>query len=154
MDTHTVEAIFIRQATENDVTAIDAIERSVVASPWSRAAISGALSDEHALNLAATAPSGEMRGYLFGTLAADELSILYAVTHPLFRRRRIGRRLVEAAIEQARKRGARNAYLEVRSKNLAARGLYAALGFTRQALRKKYYADNEDDALVMVKRLY
>jgi ribosomal protein S18 acetylase RimI-like enzyme len=81
------------------------------------------------------------------------LSIHYLVTHPRYRRRGIGRELIEAAAKKARDLGARIAYLEVRLKNEAAQALYRACGFTVGAERKKYYADDGDSALLMAMRL-
>ena len=75
-----------------------------------------------------------------------------AVSTP-WRRRGIARQLCEDLLGWARPRGARLASLEVRTSNAAARGLYESLGFREIAVRRGYYRDPEEDALVMTAEL-
>jgi ribosomal-protein-alanine N-acetyltransferase len=69
--------------------------------------------------------------------------------HPRYRRRRIGERLLLALLDMARDRHAREATLEVRLSNLAARRLYEKYGFRPVGIRPRYYSDNQEDALIM-----
>ena len=153
MEKQSLEPVAIRIASTGDLKAIYRIEQSAVQSPWSRSAIVETLESDCAVNLVAVGENGDIRGYLLGAIVADELSIHYLVTHPQYRRRGIGRELIEAAAKKARDLGARIAYLEVRLKNEAAQALYRACGFIVRAERKKYYADDGDSALLMAMRL-
>jgi [ribosomal protein S18]-alanine N-acetyltransferase len=88
-------------------------------------------------------------GFLMGAIVADECSIHNCAVDPLFQKQGIGRRLLESALEAARKRGAVHAYLEVRSKNGRAIGLYEKLGFRTVTVRRRYYSGDGDDAFIM-----
>ena len=88
-------------------------------------------------------------GYIVCWFVADELHILNLAVHPLSRRQGIAKRLVLAAIKHARHKGARRAFLEVRSSNTAAQNLYSDLGFTGTSVRREYYDSPVEDAVVM-----
>ena len=79
----------------------------------------------------------------------DEAHITTFAVHPAWRRQRIGERLLLAFLDLARDRHAREATLEVRLSNLAARRLYEKYGFRPVGLRPRYYSDNNEDALIM-----
>jgi ribosomal-protein-alanine N-acetyltransferase len=84
---------------------------------------------------------------------ADEVHVVNVAVHTEFRRRGIARVLLQAVFDAARERGMTIATLEVRFHNLAAITLYESLGFQKIAIRKRYYADNGEDAVVMLKGL-
>ena len=79
----------------------------------------------------------------------DEAHITTFAVHPRWRRQRIGERLLLALLDLARDRHAREATLEVRLSNLAARRLYEKYGFRPVGIRPRYYSDNGEDALIM-----
>jgi [ribosomal protein S18]-alanine N-acetyltransferase len=83
----------------------------------------------------------------------DEIHIGTFAVAPDFRRHGIGRQLLEYVLNEARQEGVRQAWLEVRRNNLAAQELYKQFGFEMIDVRKKYYKDNGEDALVMMGRL-
>ena len=80
---------------------------------------------------------------------SGEAEILNLAVTPGWRRRGLGRRLVETAIEAARAAGATRIFLEVRESNGAALALYAALGFLEAGRRRNYYRAPEEDALIL-----
>jgi [ribosomal protein S18]-alanine N-acetyltransferase len=82
-------------------------------------------------------------------LMVDEAHITTFAVHPAWRRQRIGERLLLAFLDLARDRHAREATLEVRLSNLAARRLYEKYGFRPVGVRPRYYSDNNEDALIM-----
>ena len=82
-------------------------------------------------------------------LMVDEAHITTFAVHPAWRRQRIGERLLLAFLDLARDRHAREATLEVRLSNIAARRLYEKYGFRPVGLRPRYYSDNNEDALIM-----
>ena len=88
-------------------------------------------------------------GMVLVRVAADEAEILTLAVAPGARRRGLGRRLMQAAAAQAREVGASRLFLEVSSRNAAARALYQSQGFTQAGRRRRYYADGSD-ALVLV----
>ena len=79
----------------------------------------------------------------------DEAHITTFAVHPAWRRQRIGERLLLAFLDLAAARHAREATLEVRLSNIAARRLYEKYGFRPVGLRPRYYSDNGEDALIM-----
>ena len=79
----------------------------------------------------------------------DEAHVTTFAVHPAWRRRGIGERLLLAVLDTALGRHAREATLEVRLSNVAARRLYEKYGFRPVGLRPRYYTDNGEDALIM-----
>lgn len=82
-------------------------------------------------------------------LMGDEVHIVTIASHPRCRRRGYGEHLLRCLIEDAQARGATMITLEVRAGNRAAQGLYAKLGFVEVGVRRGYYRDNGEDALLM-----
>ena len=82
-------------------------------------------------------------------IMGDEIHVVTIATHPEFRRRGLGERLLMQMVEEARASGATSITLEVRVNNKAAQQLYAKWGFVEVGLRKKYYHDNGEDAVLM-----
>ncbi len=79
----------------------------------------------------------------------DEAHIILMAVHPQYRRQGFGVGMLLKLLSLARHRGMKYATLEVRASNEAAIALYTKLGFTSVGKRPKYYADNDEDALVM-----
>jgi [ribosomal protein S18]-alanine N-acetyltransferase len=87
-------------------------------------------------------------GMVLARVAGEEAEVLTLAVVPTSRRRGLGGALLDAALREARDRGARAVFLEVSEANQAARGLYAAAGFVEAGRRRRYYADGTD-ALVL-----
>lgn len=92
---------------------------------------------------------GEAAGFIAARVVADECEILNLAVAPAYRRRGVGRRLVERALAEARRAGARRCWLEVRASNAGAITFYEAMGFRRAGLRRAYYSAPVEDAVVM-----
>ncbi len=144
----------LRVAGVDDLDAIMAIETATfVADAWSSDAMRAELANPHCYYLVAFHPESpeHIEGYA-GLLAprksgdADIQTIAVAASA---RRQGLGRMLVQSLIGEARTRGARVVFLEVRADNPAAQELYTSLGFDRIALRPKYYQPEGVDAVVM-----
>ena len=88
-------------------------------------------------------------GFLGTWYAVDQAHIVSVGVADGYRRRGIGELLLIAAVEHAAARNAETITLEVRKSNTAARALYEKYGFIEQGLRKRYYSDNREDALIM-----
>jgi ribosomal-protein-alanine N-acetyltransferase len=130
--------------------AVMAIEKVSFAKPWQRSLFEAELVHRHALVLAAlTLPAETLAAYLCLWLVLDEAQVQNLAVHPAFRERGVGRYLLVRGLDEARRRGARLATLEVRPSNLAARRLYASLGFTQVGRRPGYYQIEGEDALLL-----
>jgi ribosomal-protein-alanine N-acetyltransferase len=92
---------------------------------------------------------GEVAGAVASREVAGEAEILNLAVGALWRRRGIGRRLMQTAVEGAISRGVRRVFLEVRESNGGARAFYSGLGFAQQGRRRKYYQDPVEDALLL-----
>lgn len=96
---------------------------------------------------------GRVIAYALSWFVADEVHIVNLAVHPQWRRRGVARYLMREVFDCALRRGMAIATLEVRFHNRAAIGLYESMGFRQVAIRKNYYADNGEDALVMLTEL-
>ena len=133
---------------EGYLPAILAIENRVNGSPWSERSFRNELDHPHGVFRVAL-EGGEVVGYGGLWLVIDEAHVTNVAVEPEHQRRGVGRRLMRELLEEARARGATCATLEVRAGNAAALHLYESLGFERSAVRRGYYPDNKEDAVVM-----
>ena len=110
------------------------------------------IQSETTFALMAENAEGEL-GYLMARLSGEEGEILNLAVLPGYRRQGVGRRLLEHGLALLVGRGVREAYLEVRESNLAARDLYLGFGFRPVGVRPHYYRNPAEDALVLRARL-
>ncbi|MCU0815994.1 MAG: ribosomal protein S18-alanine N-acetyltransferase [Cypionkella sp.] len=101
--------------------------------PWSAAEIAALLDSPHVFLLA------EEEAFLMGRVIADEAELLTLAVDPPARRRGLGRALLAQFLDEARKRGATRAFLEVAADNGPACALYQAAGFAQDGRRRDYY---------------
>jgi ribosomal-protein-alanine N-acetyltransferase len=139
----------IRKAGPLHATALAGIHSRAFPSDefWDERIIAGQLSQPGVFGLL-----DERGGMILVRLAADEAEILTVAVVPERRQQGLGAALMRAAAEEARSRGATKMFLEVSTRNPAARGLYQQLGFAQVGRRRGYYADGSD-ALVLTKDL-
>lgn len=127
-----------------------AIERACFSRPWERRIFEAEVVFPQALCLAAlTLPGRQVVGYLIMWLVVDEAQIQNIAVHPAYRGQGIGKLLLRQGLMEARRRGGTWASLEVRPSNLAARRLYASLGFAEMGRRPAYYQPEGEDALLL-----
>jgi ribosomal-protein-alanine N-acetyltransferase len=120
--------------------------------PWSKESIEEEiLHNGMAVYLTAVA-KGHAVGYAGMWKVFDEGHITNIAVHPEFRKDGVGSELLSGLIERGRKSGITALTLEVRKSNTAARALYTKFGFIDGGLRKAYYADNNEDAIIMWRR--
>jgi ribosomal-protein-alanine N-acetyltransferase len=136
-----------------DLDVVLAIERASFTSPWSRAAFRYELLQNRVARCVVMRADGEVVGYLCLWEIGREIHITNLAVHPRFRRQGIARALLGSTLEEARRQGVEQAFLEVRPSNSEARALYERLGFQVIGRRKGYYFDTGEDALVMEVRL-
>jgi ribosomal-protein-alanine N-acetyltransferase len=148
------DRLVLRRAGRADVDRVVQIEAEGFLHPWSRELVEREL--EHSwsvLLIAEDGAGGPVVGYVVFWVVHDEVHVLNVATALAARRRGIGRALMVAAEEEGRRRGARLSTLEVRRSNVPAIALYAAMGYRQVGVRQNYYAEEREDALVMVKTL-
>ena len=133
-----------------DLTAIEEIERVAYPTPWSRSMFAGELSKPSSICLGAF-EDGRLLGYLITSRYVDAWHVMNVAVDPEYRRRGIATRLLEALFEMTKNDGRRGYTLEVRVSNAGAISLYERLGFERRGVRRGYYTDNREDALIMWK---
>ncbi len=143
--------MIIRRSLPADASKIAELEATVFSDPWSREDITSAITCSGSMCYTALGEDGELYAYLIGRTILPEGEIYRVATLPKKRRRGIAYRLLSYAIKTEMGRGLETLFLEVRSENLAARRLYASLSFSEIGIRKNYYKNPPDDAIVMLK---
>jgi ribosomal-protein-alanine N-acetyltransferase len=146
--------IAFRRARLEDVGRVMEIEKEGFRHPWSRELIERELAHPWSqLLLAEDGQGGPVVGYIVFWLVHDEVHVLNVATALSARRRGIGRALMETAEDEGRRRGCRLSTLEVRRSNAPALELYRTMGYRQVGARPNYYAEEQEDAIVMVKAL-
>lgn len=145
-------AIRVRPAEPGDTAAIVRVgSESPGASPWSASQYEDAARGNYQGWMAEQ--NGDMVGFVFTRIAADEVEILNLAVLPDRRRRGIASQLIERALDHAKASGAARAYLEVRASNGAAIALYSKCGFAHAGRRARYYSGPVEDALLLSRKL-
>ncbi len=139
----------IRPMSAADLPSVQLIERASFTTPWPPHAYRQELEGNRLAHYLVATLAGEIVAYGGIWLMVDEAHITTFAVHPRYRRRRIGERLLLSLLDLALDRHAREATLEVRLSNLAARRLYEKYGFRPVGIRPRYYSDNQEDALIM-----
>ncbi len=142
----------IRLAAKGDVDGIASIAVESGQSSWNERALSEVLENPQAIVFVCVAED-IIAGYVILYYAADEGEITSIAVSDQFRRQGFGRLLIEEISREALGRGVLKIYLEVRSSNAAARGLYNSTNFCEVGIRKGFYTDPIEDAIVMVREL-
>ena len=141
--------VIIRRMTMADVDGVAAVEAATFPTPWSRDAFASEMKNVAARYLVAE-KDGVIIGYAGAWIIIDESHITNNAVLSDHRGQGIGRRLTESLMQYLSNLGAAYATLEVRKSNEVAQNLYKSLGFIRLGVRKRYYEDNGEDALIMV----
>jgi ribosomal-protein-alanine N-acetyltransferase len=142
--------IEFRKLKLRDLNAIEEIERASYPTPWSRSMFAGELAKPSSICLGAVdSGTDELVGYLIISRYVDAWHVMNVAVRPTHRRRGIARGLMERLFEVTARDARRGYTLEVRVSNDAAIQLYEALGFRARGIRRGYYTDNREDALIM-----
>jgi ribosomal-protein-alanine N-acetyltransferase len=142
-------AVRIEPMTIDDIERVHAIERASFFPAWP----DDAYRNELTTNKLATYLVAKLEDVVIGFagiwLMVDEAHVTTFAVDPAWRRRGVGERLLLALLDVSVARRAREATLEVRLSNMAARRLYEKYGFRPVGVRPRYYTDNGEDALIM-----
>jgi [ribosomal protein S18]-alanine N-acetyltransferase len=139
----------LRRLDPDDLDTVEAIERASYPTPWSRTMFAAELRKPSALALGAYLDDGELVGYAFVSRYVDAWHVMNVAVAPEHRRRGIATELLERLFEVTAGDQRRGYTLEVRVSNLGAIQLYERLGFQSRGIRRGYYTDNREDALIM-----
>ena len=142
--------MIIRTLQLRDLSAIEDIERDSYATPWSRSMFAGELSKASSVCLGAfDEETGELIGYLIVSRYVDAWHVMNIAVDPNLRRAGVATALLVRLFEVTSGDGRRGYTLEVRVSNTGAINLYERLGFQPRGIRRGYYTDNREDALIM-----
>jgi len=146
----TANKVDFRRLELRDLNAIETIERASYPTPWSRSMFAGELAKPSSISLGAFDPeSDELLGYLIISRYVDAWHVMNLAVAPKYRRRHIAAGLLDRLFELTANEGRRGYTLEVRVSNDIAIKLYEQAGFKARGIRRGYYTDNREDALIM-----
>jgi len=144
----TAVAVEIRRLELSDLGAIESIEQRAYRTPWSRSMFASELAKPTSICLGAFEGS-ELVGYIVNSRYVDAWHVMNVAVDPERQRRGIATALLEHLFDLTREDERRGYTLEVRVSNEDAIRLYEKLGFESRGLRRGYYTDNREDALIM-----
>ena len=143
-------ALEIRRLQLRDLAAVEEIERRSYPTPWSRSMFAGEIGKPSSICLGAfDSESERLIGYLIVSRYVDAWHVMNVAVAPDYRRLGIASRLLNDLFELTVDDGQRGYTLEVRVSNEAAIRLYERMGFRGRGVRRGYYTDNREDALIM-----
>lgn len=140
----------IRRMTIDDVPQVHAIEQATFPLPWSLADFTYEMTSNPVARYLVAEQNGVILGFAGAHIILDEGHITNVAVIKEARGHGLGRLLMDALMQLAANLGARYLTLEVRASNAAALALYQSFGFIKVSVRKKYYEDNGEDALLLV----
>lgn len=140
--------IEIRKMTLNDVLRVHEIDSNSFSAPWPAEAFAIELENPKARNFVLT-ENNQIIGYIVYWLIIDECHIATIAVDKAYRGKGYAKELLRKALQSSVTEGAAFVYLEVRASNQPAKELYRSFGFEIVGTRKKYYKDNNEDALLL-----
>jgi ribosomal-protein-alanine N-acetyltransferase len=160
----------VRRATRTDIPAMLELHREASTSPWTRGHYESLFRTDapelssyfvlvvecpsESRNVTGSSPTSQIVAHLVALCVDRDWELQYVVVGKEFRLRGLATLLLNQLIEHARSSNARAIFLEVRESNYSARGLYRRVGFEETGLRKGYYSNPSEDAILCSLRLY
>ncbi|MGN0407590.1 MAG: ribosomal protein S18-alanine N-acetyltransferase [Bacteroides sp.] len=138
----------IRKMREEDLDEVEAIEKASFSIPWSRNSIKDAMNTPDNVYIVCE-EDGHIAGYCGMWTVLGEGNIVNVAVGEAYRRRGIGREMMDSLIERGLEKQVDIFFLEVRQSNEAAKHLYESAGFKNIGLRKNFYEKPCEDACVM-----
>lgn len=130
------------------------LEKTCFTLPWSQEQCQKALLQKTFVAFGAWMPEKTLVAYISAYLPDKEMEILNIAVLPQLRRQGLARKMLAAVLQAAHKMGMQKASLEVRASNIAAINLYESMGFRQAGIRKRYYSDNQEDALIYCREFH
>ncbi|KXS42204.1 MAG: ribosomal-protein-alanine N-acetyltransferase [Candidatus Frackibacter sp. T328-2] len=137
----------------SDLDQVLVIEKEAFNSPWSRNAFEKEITKNRYANYFVAKNGEEVIGYIGAWIILNESHITTLAISPDYRRQGVAKRLLSNLFGRLREEGVNKVTLEVRVSNQPARKLYTDYGFDEAGIRKNYYQDNQEDAVIMWKTL-
>ncbi|MCI5687055.1 MAG: ribosomal protein S18-alanine N-acetyltransferase [Emergencia sp.] len=144
--------MILRKGVPGDVDQMEILEQQCFSVPWSKDSLLYELAENPLALYVVAEVEGRVAGYVGVWTIVDEGHITNVAVSPDFRGRHIGMALIDTMIDVTEKQGVKSYTLEVRASNAPAIGLYKKFGFVSEGLRKGYYEDNGEDAIIMWRR--
>ena len=141
--------IVIEEMRLEDIDAVQEVERASFPVPWPANAFRHELTQNKNAHYIVAREGEHIVGYAGLWLSLDEAHITTFAVLPEHRRRKIGERMLISLFERAERLGAEWLTLEVRASNMPAQRLYEKYGFKPAGIRRRYYSDNNEDAIIM-----
>lgn len=142
----------VSAASEYDIKDIAELEKRCFSLPWSENAIKDSMNASTLFYIAKE--QDKTVGYIGLSVAADEAYITNVAVFEEYRKKGVGTLLLDCATVSAREKGCAFISLEVRASNIGAIGLYEKLNFKREGIRKGFYSDPREDAIIMTRRFF
>ena len=142
-------AIVVDRMTVDDLGAVQEIEGESFTTPWPPHAYRSELETNRLAHYIVARYDDQLVGFAGMWLMVDEAHITTFAVRKTWRRQGVGERLLLALLDLAQARGAHEATLEVRPSNHPARRLYEKYGFALVGVRRRYYSDDNEDALIL-----
>jgi ribosomal-protein-alanine N-acetyltransferase len=139
----------LRRLELADLDAIERIERASYPTPWSRSMFATELAKPSSLSLGAVDEQDALVGYLVLSRYVDAWHVMNVAVAPESRRAGVASALLRRLLDETRHDAQRGYTLEVRVSNVGAIALYERFGFRTKGVRRGYYTDNREDALIM-----
>jgi len=141
--------VVIEEMTVDDIPAVQLVENASFPVPWPANAFRHELTQNRNAHYIVAKEGEQIVGYAGLWLSLDEAHITTFAVLPDYRRRKIGERMLIDLFARAERLGAEWLTLEVRASNLPAQKLYEKYGFRPAGIRRRYYSDNNEDAIIM-----
>ncbi len=144
--------VIIDEMTRNDLPVVLAIERASFPTPWTKGMFERELESPHSMRLCArihTEHESAVAGYIIFWLVADEIHLHDLAVGLPYREQGVALRLIAEMKEIARRNKVRAMTLEVRESNTEAIKLYEKCGFVVKGIRRFYYPDTRENAIIM-----
>ena len=144
-----LEEIQYRYLSKEDIDQLVHIEKQSFSLPWTEDAFLNEFTINPYAFYLGLEVDGKLIGYAGYWCIMDSAQITNIAVLPEYRGKKLGEQLLKQVLINAKEKGAEQLSLEVRVSNHIAQSLYRKLGFIDGGIRKKYYSDNQEDALVM-----
>ncbi|MEH7356698.1 ribosomal protein S18-alanine N-acetyltransferase [Neobacillus drentensis] len=144
-----VDAYVYRYMRDEDIDQVLEVEHASFSTPWSREAFYNEIHKNKFAVYIVLEEDNKIIGYCGNWVVIDEAHVTNVAILPGYRGKKLGEALMNKLMSVSREMGARTMTLEVRVTNHVAQSLYRKLGFQNGGIRKNYYSDNQEDALIM-----
>lgn len=143
-----INNLIIEQMKENDIDGVFEVEKNCFEDYWSKDSFKKELSNNLAKYLVAKVDN-KVVGYVGIWFVVDEGHITNVAVHEGYRGQKIGDQLIRELVEVCKNNKIVSMTLEVRASNVVAQNLYRKYGFKMAGIRKEYYSNNKEDAIIM-----